>query len=138
MTEVKIPLKGHISSSKTFFVASLLPTLNEYTLASRGNIYASAKMKKEAEEIILWSIRQLKGWKTRNPVFIVFRWVERNRRRDHDNVAFAKKFVQDALVKAGVIEGDGWKHVVGFVDTFDVDAKRYGVEVTLLEVCDEQ
>lgn len=138
MTEVKIPLQGHISASKTFFVAALLPTLNEYTLASRGNIYASAKMKKEAEEIVMWSIRQLRGWKTDKPVFIVFRWVEKNRKRDHDNVAFAKKFVQDALVKAGVIGGDGWKHVIGFVDTFDVDKKRYGVEVTLLEVCDEQ
>ena len=131
---------GDVSQgAKRFFVHSLLPTLNEYTKASRGNKYASAGMKRKAEEFIMWEIRsQLKNWTTERPVFLLFRWVERDMRRDHDNVAFAKKFVQDALVKSGVIRGDGWKHVTGFVDLFAVDKKNPGVEVYILEVCDDQ
>lgn len=121
--------------SKRFFIHGQLPTLNEYTKVSRGNIYASAGMKKKAEELIMWEIRsQLNNWKTDNPVFIVFRWVEKNRKRDHDNVAFAKKFIQDALVKQGVLKGDGWRDVVGFIDLFGIDKENAGVEVLLLEV----
>lgn len=128
-----------ILGSKRFFVRGSLPTLNEYTKASRGNIYASAKMKKNAEEIIIWEARsQLKGWKTEHPVFLCFHWIEKDKRRDHDNVAFAKKFVQDALVNCGILLGDGWKHVVGFVDLFSIDKNNQGVEVTILEVADEK
>ena len=126
------------TSAKKFFIHGPLPTLNEYTKASRGNIYASAQMKKRTENFIMWEARaQLRGWKTERPVFLLFRWVERDKKRDHDNVAFAKKFVQDALVKAGTIPGDGWKHVTGFVDLFDVDKSNPGVEVHILEVDDD-
>lgn len=129
---------GQVIASKRFFVPTLLPTLNEYTKASRANRYASAGMKKNTEDMLIWYIRsQLRGYKAKRPVFLVFKWVEKNKKRDHDNVAFAKKYVQDALVKSGVIEGDGWKHVTGFIDLFCVNKKRYGVEVTILEVEDE-
>lgn len=129
---------GQVIASKRFFVPSLLPTLNEYTSASRANRYASASMKKNDEDMLIWHIRsQLRGYKSKRPVFLVFKWVEKNKKRDHDNVAFAKKFCQDALVKAGVLEGDGWKHVIGFIDLFCVNKERYGVEVTILEVEDE-
>lgn len=137
--EVKSLVKGSIKGYKRFFIQTPLPTLNEYTEATRGNLYASASMKKKAEQAIMWEARsQLKGWRTKTPVFIIFEWVERNKRRDHDNVSFAKKFIQDALVKDGVLQGDGWKHVIGFVDLFSIDKERPGVEVTILEVEDEQ
>lgn len=126
------------SRSKRFFCPMQLPTLNEYTRASRGNKYASAQMKKKAENIVAWyAISQLGRWNTQKPVFLVFHWVEKNKKRDHDNVAFAKKFVQDALVTAGVLAGDGWKHVDGFIDLFSVDKNNPGVEVIILEVADD-
>lgn len=136
--ETKDFVKGRIIDSKSFFIPTLLPTLNEYTRASRGNIYASANMKRKTEEnISFWAISQLGRWRAYKPVFLIFHWKEMNKKRDHDNVAFAKKFVQDALVKTGVIQGDGWKHVLGFVDMFSVDKEKPGVEVTILEVMDE-
>lgn len=139
MIMLEMPLIGRILRSKSFYVHTLLPTLNEYTKASRGNIRASAGMKKRAEKHILLEIyTQLQGWHTEKPVFLVFHWVEKNKRRDHDNVAFAKKFVQDAMVKAGVLQGDGWKHVTGFLDRFSINPEDPGVEVTILEVEDEQ
>jgi len=139
MTSLQDIVGGRILRSKSFFVHGLLPTLNEYTRASRANIRASAGMKKKAEQRIMFEIRsQLGGWSTEKPVFLIFRWVEKNKRRDHDNVAFAKKFAQDAMVRAGVIQGDGWKHVVGFLDRFSIDPEDPGLEVTILEVEHEQ
>lgn len=127
------------TASKRFFVHKVLPNLNDYTKATRSKINASAGMKKKTEKVIMKeAVEQLGGWKTDKPVFIIFRWVEKNKRRDHDNVAFAKKFILDALVKAGILKGDGWKHVTGFLDTFDIDEENPGVEVCIVEVGDEQ
>lgn len=139
MLDIKSLINRPTMRSTRFFVKGSLPTLNEYTLASRGNKFASATMKRNAEaHIKQYILTQLRGWKTDAPVFVVFRWVEKNKRRDHDNVAFAKKFVLDALVDMGTIQGDGWKHVEGFADLFSIDKNDPGVEVIILEVGDEQ
>jgi hypothetical protein len=58
--------------------------------------------------------------------------VEKNRRRDQDNIAAGKKLVIDGLVQAGVLAGDGWKYVRGFFDEFSVDPTRPGVMVTIV------
>ena len=54
-------------------------------------------------------------------------------RRDKDNIAFAKKFIQDSLVHAGVLQNDGWKHIEHFTDDFAVDPKNPRVEVVIEE-----
>lgn len=61
-----------------------------------------------------------------------FSWFEGNRRRDKDNVAFAKKFVLDSLVESKVLESDGWDGVVSFEDRFlvgDPGEERVEVEI---------
>ena len=50
---------------------------------------------------------------------------------DKDNIAFAKKFIQDSLVHAGVLANDGWNQIEGFTDDFAVDPKNPRVEVTI-------
>jgi Holliday junction resolvase RusA-like endonuclease len=62
-----------------------------------------------------------------------FEWHERTKKRDADNIASAKKFILDALVKMRVIEDDGRKYVKGFYDVI-VDDKEDFVIVELLEV----
>ena len=71
--------------------------------------------------------------------WISFAWVEKDRRRDPDNVAAARKFVLDGLVKAGVLANDGQKQISGFLDTFHLaeDGRSPGVLVELWEVNDE-
>lgn len=49
-------------------------------------------------------------------------------------MAFAKKFVQDALVQCGVLKDDGWKYVVGFSDRFEVDKENPRIEVLIKEI----
>ena len=39
-------------------------------------------------------------------------------KRDKDNVAFAKKYILDALQKSGILPNDNNKYIAGFIDTF--------------------
>ena len=61
-----------------------------------------------------------------------YRWFEKNRRRDLDNVSsFGRKVIQDALVQAHTIQNDGWKEITGFSDEFFVDAHNQRIEVEI-------
>lgn len=114
-----------------------LPCLNDYTRACRGSQFAGAQMKRENEEMLGWQMEwQRCGLKIEKPCIVHFRWYEKDRRRDADNIAFAKKFVLDALVTAGILKGDSQKYVVGFTDEIVV-ADEYGVKVTMEEVEEE-
>lgn len=115
-----------------FTIPGTLPGLNEYINAERGNKYQAAVLKKEAEAYIGNIIKtQLRGVSFTGPVIICYAWVEPNRRRDKDNIAFAKKFIQDSLVAVGVLQGDGWKHIECFADFFFVDPKDPRVVVVI-------
>ena len=109
-----------------------LPNLNDYTKACRGNKYAGAKMKEESERIISAYIQQqLQGVAFKGAVRLSFRWYEPDRRRDLDNICFAKKFILDALVSNGIIETDSWRGVVGFTDEFFIDKENPRIEVEI-------
>ena len=111
-----------------------LPGLNEYTKACRANRQAGAALKRHAEEVIMWEIkRQLRG-KTFERVSIAFRWFEPNKKRDLDNICFAKKFVLDSLQKSGVLVNDGWGQIAGLSDAFAVDKENPRVVVEIEEV----
>lgn len=85
-----------------------LPGANTYIDACRRNKHLANKLKHQAESTVMWSAKsQLRGVRLDGPVIMRYTWVEPNRRRDKDNIAFAKKFVQDALVRAGVLANDG-------------------------------
>ena len=94
-----------------------LPSLNEYTRICRTNPYKESKFKKNLEDDIGMFIARMPRFD--NPVEIHFHWVEGNKRRDLDNIAFAKKFILDALVKYGKLADDNRKCVTAFTDTFE-------------------
>lgn len=96
-----------------------------------------AKFKQEVEEVIGWSIRQALASKTLHKVsgavMVRFEWHERTKKRDADNIASAKKFILDALVKMRVLPDDSRKYVKGFYDVI-VDDKTDFVKVELIEM----
>lgn len=123
---------------KTLIIEGTLCGLNEYTRACRTHRQVGAKMKKEAEYIITsYIMQQLKGIHFDGTVELSFRWYEPNKKRDLDNVCFAKKFILDALVSNGIIVADGWKGVVGFTDKFFVDKENPRIEVDIRGVNNE-
>ena len=114
-------------------IKGTLPNLNDYIKVCRANKYAAAEMKNKAEHIISAYAKKCRQTFTK-PVFVKFTWVEPNRNRDKDNIAFAKKFIFDAFVKCGILKGDGWKFVDGFTDNFKVDKANPRIEVEIEEV----
>ena len=117
-----------------FEINQRLPSYTEYSNANRRNKYAGATMKKNIElEIWSYILNELKDIKITKPVFITFTWIEENKKRDLDNICFAKKFILDALQKSGVIENDDCKHVTGFTDKFEY-ADKSKVIVELEEI----
>jgi len=121
-------------TSKKIIIPGTLPGLNEYIGVCRGNKYSAAKMKNQAEHTVIVCTKKSKIKKFNNPVFVKFLWIEPNRRRDKDNIAFAKKFIFDGLVKAGILQGDGWRYVADFKDTFAVDKLKPRIEIEITEV----
>lgn len=121
----------------SFIINQKLPSLNEWWHALGSNKFVGYKFKKDIEEAITWYIRQALASKTLHkptgPVVINFEWHERTKRRDADNIASAKKFILDALVKTGVLEDDSRKYVIGFYDKIIDDKKDY-VVVKLIKI----
>ena len=118
-------------------IRGVLPGLNEYINAERTNKYKAAEMKRQAEHAVIGAAKhQLRGVKFAKPVYMAYTWTEPNRRRDKDNIAFAKKFIQDALVKAKILKNDGWREIAGFSDMFFVDKNNPHITVEIYEVED--
>lgn len=111
-----------------------LPSLNQYISACRANRFEAAVMKKDIETKMFPYIYKLE--RIEKPVTIEFEWVEENRRRDLDNVAFGKKFVLDALVRFGKLPNDNQKYIKGFSDKFSY-GDTAGVRVTIKETDDD-
>lgn len=108
-----------------------LPSLNDYVRICRGNKFAAAKYKKKLETQI--GIYILKMPKFTKPIKIHFTWIEGTKRRDYDNICFAKKFILDAMQKYGKLENDNRKYVYAFTDSFE-----YGKETKVVLEIEEK
>jgi len=97
----------------------------------RTDAYTAIKRRWEqqvAQECRAQSIRPVLG-----PVLLEFLWYEPSRRRDPDNVAAGgRKLILDGLVRAGILQGDGWRYIYGWTDTFDVDRTQPRVHLVLV------
>lgn len=117
-----------------------LPNLNDYLRAERITIRKHGKfttkgneLKQENQEYVVWHIRQqLKGLHIDYPIVLKYSFYEKNKKRDLDNIsAFAHKVIQDALVKAHIIDDDGWKNIKGYEDKFYIDNAKPRIEVEI-------
>lgn len=113
-----------------------LDNLNDYIKACRTNQYKGAHLKAKNENKVQAEIyEQLGRLRITHPVRMSYRWYEKDRRRDLDNVSsFGRKVIQDALVETRVLRNDGWKEIIGFSDEFYVDKNHPRIEVEIEEV----
>ena len=109
------------------------PSLNDYIAAERKNRHIAAKMKRDETKRVADVAANSDMPTFQKPVHVYFSWVEPNKRRDIDNIAFAHKFILDGLVDAGVLKGDSQKYVTGFVDLFRVDKDNPHVSVLITD-----
>lgn len=117
------------------FIPGPLPGLNELIGAAksgRGRSNAYSRLKSTWTGVVMAKARSARMPKFVDCVSVLFVWREANKRRDIDNVAGGgTKLVLDGLVKAGVLDGDGWKHVFCIEHRFQVDVKKPGVLVVI-------
>lgn len=111
-----------------------LPGLNDYIEAERAHRQKGAALKRKCQRDIAAVLKkQVKG-PLREPVVMRYTWIEKDRRRDKDNVSsFGRKIIQDTLVSMNALRNDGWANIAGFSDEFRVDKKRPRVEIEILE-----
>ena len=113
-----------------------LNNLNDYISAERANRYKGAQMKADNEAVVKAAItRSLRGVYIQKNVRMEYLWVEKNQRRDLDNISsFGRKVIQDELVKSRILQNDGWANIIGFSDSFAVDKQDPRIEVRIIEV----
>ena len=128
--------------SQSFFVPGPLPGLNDFiawakkrgvTVGKKGAMWNDYNAQKRSwEDMIRGVIHTSRLTPVAVPVTISYLWQEPNKRRDYSNIAAGKKLVEDALVRAGILRGDGWRDITGFTDRFEINRKQPGVRVTLM------
>lgn len=106
------------------WVPGPLPGMNELIAAAKGSGGRGAgyaRIKRTWTDIVMALAQGKKLPRFPGRVLLSFSWVERDRRRDPDNVAAGgRKLILDGLVAAGILRGDGWRTVFGWNDTFHV------------------
>lgn len=112
-----------------------LPSLNDYIKVCRGNKFMANTYKARIERDIALFLAKMPKWT--NPIKIHFHWIEGNKKRDLDNIAFAKKFILDSMVKNGKLSDDNRRYVTAFTDTFEY-GKATKVILEIEEVENEQ
>lgn len=111
-----------------------LPGMNEIIKASKYSPYAYSDMKRTNTNLCTLTVRKLPQL---DRIRLKITYICKNRRRDPDNIAVAKKFILDGLVRANVIKNDGWKEIAGWEEYFEVDKKNPRIEIEIEEVKNE-
>jgi|SRR5690625_3996080 len=114
-----------------FTIPGELPTANEIVAASKSHHMKYANLKKDYTALVMMTAQKLKAVKKAD---FIIKWYCKDRRKDKDNIMFGQKFIFDGLVKAGVIENDGWNQIGDVAHEFEVDKENPRIEVILKEV----
>ena len=120
-------------ASSFFIIKGRLDGLNDYTRANRTNRYGGNSMKKRNEELVFKALQdyKVKPIDEGFPCSLTIYWYEPNQRRDIDNITFATKFIQDAMVKAGIIPDDSQKFIDNLNHKVYVDKDNPRIEVII-------
>jgi Holliday junction resolvase RusA-like endonuclease len=118
----------------TFIIPGRLPSLNEYIAACNRAWFIGQGFKNKQMRTI--SVCVIAGGVPvfTKPVTVLFRWFEKDKRRDRDNIRSAEKYVMDALKHMHRIKNDNQKWVLDSKHEILLDKQNPRVEVTLTEV----
>ena len=120
---------------KKIVIDGELTDLNKFIQSLKTNRWKGQSVKNDETERVAWDckIQNIKPVLD-YPIKIKYCWYSKDKRMDIDNVAFAKKFINDGLKMAGVIIDDSRKFIAGFSDDFFIDKNRPRVEVFIESV----
>ena len=123
------------TKSRKIILPMTIPGLNDYITAERSHRQSGAAMKRKWQRDVAMVMRRQLRRPLREPVIMRYTWVEKNQRRDKDNISsFGRKVIQDALVKdLKALRNDGWANIDSFSDRFMVDKSRPRIELEIVE-----
>lgn len=116
-----------------FVIPGELPAMNQLIGAANKSRWSYNDLKREWTERIAMEARVSRLPRVQRAL-VRCHWYVRSKRRDPDNIAAGIKLILDGLVMAGVLPGDGWRHIAGIEHVFAVDRERPRVEVEIVEV----
>ena len=102
----------------------MIVSLNEYIYLERSHKMAAAEIKKSQTFKVAYLALEQKFTLEDCLYDVVFNWYKPDNRKDHDNIAFGKKFILDGLVQAKILKTDSPKQIRNFKDTFTLDKTR--------------
>jgi hypothetical protein len=108
-----------------------LPDLNKIIDVSKKHWAKYHQFKKKYTELVAMVAKAQLTPVCEYPITISVDWYCPSRRKDPDNVAFAKKFILDGLVLAGILKSDSWKQISELHDRFFQDKENPCIEVTI-------
>lgn len=114
-----------------FFIPGPLPGMNDFAGKKSRWHYRALKENWGMSIGLRIGMAKLKPMKR---AAVTFQWMEKNMRRDPDNIMTGAKFCLDSLVARGILPDDGWDEIASLTHTFSVDAQNPGVWVQLVEV----
>ena len=118
--------------TQTLIIPCELPDLNTTLSESKRHWSKYSQLKREYTALVAALARRQLRPVVSGCVHLSFVWYCRDRRKDPDNISAAgRKVILDGLVSAGILQNDGWKQVIGFSDSFEVDRDKPRVEVEL-------
>ena len=125
--------------TQELWIPGPLPGINELIGAAKGaggTGAAYSRIKRQWGETVWAYAKKARLKRADGPVDMHFVWREKNKRRDLDNICGGgQKLILDGLVKAGVLENDGWEHVASIEHRFQVDPRNPGVLVYISPAC---
>lgn len=119
--------------SPTFTIPGRLPSLNEYISACNRAWFIGESFKKKQMRLIGTFIQAARVPAYTRPITVYFKWIERDKRRDRDNIRSAEKYVMDALKNTRRIKNDTRKWVLDSFHEIAEDPTNPRVEVTIVE-----
>lgn len=114
----------------SYTVKGVLATLNDHDKANRANRFVGAKMKKDNTEYVMYQLLNKK--KITKPCILTFNWLVSSK-CDFDNICFARKYILDGMIKAGILPDDNQNWVKGFGGDYFTKVNK-GEEKIIIEV----
>lgn len=113
-----------------FEIKGSLPSANEVIALAKKSPFAYSSLKKKATNKVKMSCLNIAEINT--PAHFEITYFCKDKRKDLDNIAFAKKFIFDGLIKAKKIPNDGWGEISSWEESFAIDKKnpRIVIQIT--------
>lgn len=123
---------------ETVVIDGTLPDLNTMINEAKRHKMEYHKLKKQNTEKCQWVFKKLPPDFDPDKIFLNITYYVPNWKTDIDNVAAAKKFILDGLVKEGIVDDDTHSYIKGWKENFKKDKENPRIKIVIEEVVTDE